>query len=74
MSQFGLPDPNDNVLEEGNKLESISNRQTETRLVDAETRRRTDSVNISPSGTGRAAFTELITAIYWNRLLEEVVK
>ena len=26
MSQFGIPDPNDNVLEEGNKLSSISNR------------------------------------------------
>ena len=26
MSQFGLPDSNDNVLEEGNKLTSISNR------------------------------------------------
>ena len=25
MSQFGLPDSNDNVLEEGNKLTSISN-------------------------------------------------
>ena len=25
MSQFGLPDFNDNVLEEGNKLTSISN-------------------------------------------------
>ena len=26
MSQFGVPDSNDNVLEEGNKLTSISNR------------------------------------------------
>ena len=26
MSQFGLPDSTDNVLEEGNKLTSISNR------------------------------------------------
>ena len=27
MSQFGLPDSNDNVLEEGNKLVSTSNRE-----------------------------------------------
>ena len=27
MSQFGLPDPNDKVLEEGNKLASISNQE-----------------------------------------------
>ena len=25
MSQFGLPDSNDNVLEEGNKLTNLSN-------------------------------------------------
>ena len=27
MSQFGLPDYNDNILEEGNELASISNRE-----------------------------------------------
>ena len=27
MSQFGMPDANANVLEEGNKLASISNRE-----------------------------------------------
>ena len=56
MSQFGVPDSNDNVLEEGNKLISILG--SETRLVDAFlSERRTDSVNISPSGTGRGTFT-----------------
>ena len=34
MSQFGLPDSNDNVLEEGNKLASIES-GTEMRIVDA---------------------------------------
>ena len=34
MSQFGLPDSNDNVLEEGNKLANIES-GPETRLVDA---------------------------------------
>ena len=56
MFQFGLPDSNDNGLEEENKFTSISNQDRN------ESRRRInehhpDSVNISPSGIGRAAFT-----------------
>ena len=62
MSQYGLRDANDNILEDENKLASISNRETETRLVDTLTMHRTDSVNISPSGTGRAAVTFYVFA------------
>ena len=65
MSQFGLPDSNDNALEEGNKLTSISNRdQKRAHLRINE--RHPDSVNISPSGTGRAAFTFSILVIVVN--------
>ena len=56
MSQFGLPGSNDNVLKEGNKLTSMSNQErNEARRRINE--RRMDSVNISPSSTGWAAFT-----------------
>ena len=58
MSQFGLPGPNDNLLEEGNKLTSISNRDRKRGL--STHKRRTDSVNILPSGTGQAVFTLVI--------------
>ena len=63
MSQFALPDSNDNVLEEGNKLTSISNqeRKWDSRRINE---RRMDSVNISPSSTGWAAFTYVIVDIY----------
>ena len=46
MSQFGLPDSNDNVLE-GNKLTGISNRDRK-RGCRRLNERRMDSVNISP--------------------------
>ena len=53
MSQFGLLDCNDNnVLEEGNNRIGTGNK-AHRRINE----RRTDNVNISSSGTGRAAFT-----------------
>ena len=60
MSQFGLPDPNDNVLEEGNKLickhiESGNGNEACRRINEG------PNVNISPHGTGRAAFTYIFT-------------
>ena len=60
MSQFDMPDSNDNVLEEGNKLTSILNwdrKQARRRINEL----RTDSVNISSSSTGRAAFTYIFS-------------
>ena len=60
MPQFGVLYSNDNVLEEGNKLTSISigtGNKARRRINE----RRTDSVNISPSGTERAAFTFILT-------------
>ena len=44
MSQFGLPDSNDNVLEDRNEARRRINEH------------QPDSVNISSSGTGQSAF------------------
>ena len=58
MSQFGLPDSNDNVLEEGNKLTSMSNRnRNEARQCINE--RRMDSVNICRPVPDEQLFSKL---------------
>ena len=63
MPKFSLPDPNDKVLEEEIKWARKSNRERKRGLT--KTRLRMDSVNISCSGTRRAAFTFNESNILW---------
>ena len=66
MSKYGKPDPNDNVLEEGINWQTYGIRKLKRGLT--ETKLQMDSVNISQSGTGRAAFTNLKLLYFTNAI------